>query len=108
MFPDHMIKTPAMLVTKSHGGRDEYGDVEYVTTSTAIKCHIQQVASTEDEDVEQITRWRVFLPRDVAMAGWDEIVVAGLTYTLNGDPWPVLNPRTNTVNHIEAEVTRVR
>jgi len=52
------------------------------------------------------TTWALYLPADTEIDAGDGIVAGGATYEVDGEPWPVRNPRTGVVSHIEATVRR--
>ena len=53
----------------------------------------------------QVGSWRAFLPASTTdLAGWDALVVDGVTYELAGHPNPVHNLRLGTVDHVEASL----
>jgi len=92
-----------------HAGKDEYGDVEYATTDVQTTCLLQQTSTTDDEGhVRQISQWRLLLPPEVGLNGWDSITVDGQSYVLTGDAWAVMDPLTRRVHHVEAVVERNR
>ena len=48
--------------------------------------------------------WRLFLPSGTSVSGVDRIEIDDVSYEFEGPPWPVRNPRTGLVSHIEATV----
>jgi hypothetical protein len=106
---DHLLTRPATLVQRDATGEDALGDPTYGLVETATVVELQQVGSGEDLDGGLLTsRYRVWLPADAPIDGWDAIEVGGETYELDGDPNPVWNPSTQSVHHVEAEVTLAR
>lgn len=111
LTPDRLLVMRGSLIRREPGGPDEYGDprppVETVVAD--VPCLLQMQSSDERAEASvQSSRWRLFLPELVgALRGWDAIEVAGSTYELAGDAWPVLNPRTGAVSHLEAYAVRV-
>lgn len=73
------------------------------------KCELQQTTAGEEHEGRVLTTgWRVFLPADVELTGWDVLLVDGERLEVDGDPWPVRHPREGTVHHVEAAVRRSR
>lgn len=85
-------------------------------------CDLQQNTADENRDGgagSQTSTWSLFLLPEESLDGWDEITVAppdadpetwdgvGTRMTLYGEPWPVRNPRTGVVSHIEATVHKI-
>ena len=104
-----LLATPCTIVTVTDGAADEYGDATESTATTSTVCHYRQLKADElaGGAVEQ-TQWRVYLPADAALSGADRLVIAGSTYTLTGDPYPVIRPTTGLVDHVEVTVKRTR
>lgn len=86
----------------------ELGDLEPVESTV---CELQRTVEGEAAGGRlMVNAWRLFLPADVRLTGWDAIRVDGVDgglLELDGDAWPVRNPRTKTVSHVEAAVRRV-
>jgi hypothetical protein len=96
-------------VTITAGAVDEYGDATRTEASVDTICHLQQDQATEGANsaVEE-TRWRIYLPGDAVLGGIDHLEIAGESYALTGDPWPVIRPTTGLVDHLELQARRVR
>jgi hypothetical protein len=106
---DHLLTRPATMLLRARTGEDEAGDPTYDVVERAVVCELQQTSSGEEhEGGSLVTRFRVWLPADVELDGWDAIVVDGDTYEVDGDPSRVWNPLTQTVHHVEGEVVRAR
>ena len=104
-----LLTTPCTIVTVSDGTADVYGDATEDTETTSTYCHYRQLRSDEPEGaaVEQ-SQWRVYLPADTSLTGADRILIGSDSYTLTGDPYPVIRPTTGLVDHVEATVERTR
>lgn len=97
--------------TADYGTTDDYGNPTFEVVPVAVSgCEIQQSASSEDHDDDvQTSVFRVFLPPDVPVRGWDaiELTETGERFELDGDAWMVRNPRTGLLSHVEGIVRRV-
>jgi hypothetical protein len=105
-----MLKTPCTLVTRTQDGPpDEYGNPTWTEVERPTMCELQQAGATEEiGDAVQASRWRVFLPADAPVRGWDAIRLDdGTLLELAGDAWPVRNLLTDAVSHVEAEALRI-
>lgn len=107
-----LMSVPCELLSRypDPGQTDPYGNPVQTETRTPSLCEIQQVSATEDHgDAVESNTWRLFLPPDVPVRGWDAIELSGTgwRYEIEGDGWEVRNPRTGLVTHIEATVRRV-
>lgn len=89
---------------------DEYGDPTETTTTTEVRCLIQQNRSDETDGLGQVLTetWSLFLPSGTIVDGSDRITVDGATYELVGPPWPAWHPTRHAVSHIEATVERTQ
>lgn len=106
---DHMLVQPCTVITITPGAsRDEYGDEITEEVRTDTRCLLQQSGSEQTEDNGQISTWKVFLPAQFGVTGWDAIEVEGMRYTLTGDADPVISPLMPGVHHVEAVVQRHR
>lgn len=75
----------------------------------STRCELQQTTAGEDHEGRVLTTgWRLFLPADVDLDGWDALDVDGELVELDGDPWPVRHPLTGEVHHVEASARRTR
>ena len=98
----------ATLLTRSPTGPpDEYGNPTNEVVETPTRCELQQSGAREELDgTVQVVTWRVFLPAAAPAQGWDALRLAdGRELELNGNAWPVVNPRTGELHHVEAYVT---
>lgn len=98
---------------------DEYGNPGTIETEITAACELQQVTRLEGsvDSGRQAEDWVVFVDPmgedeggyliEVELEGSDRVEIDGRTYELIGPPWPVRNPRTGVVTHIEAQARRV-
>lgn len=106
---DHLLTLEAELIRRRpvdelDPDAELTGDVVGTT-----RCELQQTTEGEAHDGRVMrTGWRVFLPADVDLAGWDALRVDGELLELDGDPWRVRHPRSGDVHHVEAAVRRSR
>jgi hypothetical protein len=102
---DRLLQHQGTLLTRvQDGAPDEYGNPAWtVTGETATRCELQQAGAREEQDgAVQIVTWRVWLPPTAPARGWDAIRLDdGRTLELEGDAWPVVNPRTGGLHHLE-------
>ena len=97
----------ATLVTVTDdGAEDVAGNPTEQETSTTVRCELQQARRIEADGSEnwQVGVWRLVLPAGTAVSGVDRIEIDDVSYEFDGPPWPVRNPRTGAVSHIEATV----
>lgn len=113
-----LIKTPATLHRYPTDPpedlpRDAAGDVVVAFTDVATYAAIQQNIDVQREDRRDgrtiaVTELRCFMrPDGPAPAYRDEVTVAGVRYTFEGDPFLITNPRTGRASHWESKVRRV-
>jgi hypothetical protein len=104
-----LLKTPAKLVLRDVASEDALGDPVTTTSVVDVMAELQQMGATEAlEGGLQTTRWRVFLPPDAPLDGWDAIEVEGRTYELDGDPNPIRSVLDDALHHVEAEAVLTR
>jgi hypothetical protein len=94
------------------GPPDEMGDPTEQTISTehpraGSVWQVQRSEETANTDV-QLEQWRGVLRRDLVVDGTDRIEVEGITFELDGPPWPARNPRTGRVEFLEVTLRRSR
>lgn len=87
---------------------DEYGDHPITTVTTSDHLgYLAQNTRGEDEQIEH-ERWSLYLRPDVDIDANDEVIAAGMTLEVHGNPWVVIDPVTAEPTHIEATVRRTR
>lgn len=89
--------------------RDEYGNVITAATTTTTRCYMAQQSRTEVglDNIER-ERWAAYFPAGTTLDANDSVTVDGADYQVIGQPWPVLNPVTDEVDHVEATLERRR
>jgi hypothetical protein len=87
---------------------DAYGSEIPATAATATVCELQQQQRTESNERGTVAEdvWLLVLPAGTTIAADDTVTVDGDVFQVHGDPWPVRNPRTQTIHHLEATVRR--
>lgn len=106
---DHLLPLPVTLVTRSSDGSvDDNGEQVWTESELETRCLLQQEGGREEHEGNvEVVSWRVWLPADVLVVGWDAIRLAdGTLLELEGDADAVVNPRTGLVHHVEARVRR--
>lgn len=90
-------------------GADEYNNPTYPTSTATVRCWLHQTQRSERtaEADTQIETWRLYLPPGTSVDGPDKVAVDGVTYELDGPPWPAFNPRLHRVTHIECTLRKV-
>jgi hypothetical protein len=101
-----LINVPCVVRHSDPGAADEYGDhpVEMVT-ETNERCHFQQGTAGEADAIEH-ERWNIYFRPNVDIDANDQVVVAGMTLEVEGNPWRVVDPLTTWETHIEAKAIR--
>jgi hypothetical protein len=106
-----LMNRPCSIVNvDTSGTEDVFGDVVYDETATvATVCYVEQRQAREQTAGAntQIEEWLVVLPAGTVIDGAARVVVADLTLEVQGPPWPVWNPRTQAVSHIECTAKQV-
>ncbi len=92
-------------------GVDEYGNDTIVDAgaATPVRGLIQQASTVEylnDRDTT-VTQWKAFLPAGTAVTSLDTLTFQGQTFQVTGAPYPVFNPRSRQVSHLEMNLTEV-
>jgi hypothetical protein len=107
---DRLLRTPVTLLTRTGSPTpDEFGEQTDDVDEVETFAHLQQDTAAElHGGAVQDTAWRVWLPADAPAKGWDALRLEdGTVLELDGDAWPVENPRAGGVHHVEARVRRV-
>lgn len=112
MNVDHLLTSSATITTVTDtGSADAFGDPTHVTTTTTFACWLsqsQRSESTANANTQQET-WTLYLEAAAATVdGYDRVTVDGVTYELDGPPWPARNPRTRLISHVECTLRRSR
>lgn len=102
-----LINRPATLRHRTGGTRrDRDGNRVPEVVEVETVCELQQRQRREDADEVSDARWvAFFLPGEIVGTG-DELIVDGVSFQVEGDPWPARSPRSRTLSHIEATLRR--
>ena len=87
---------------------DGYGNPLSDESTSSVLCELQQRQRSEETVMGELAQrtWLLVLPAGTSVDATDTVTVDDLDYELVGEPWPVHNPRTGSVSHIEATVKR--
>lgn len=106
----NLLNQPCTITHQAQTGAvDDYGNPTWETTTTETVCYAEQ-RRTEEDTLDQSTgteEWRVLIPAGVTVADQDRLNVDGLALEVYGPPWPVWNPRTRRVSHVEIRARQV-
>lgn len=107
---DHLLTMSATLRRIDRTTTDAEGNPTSTASTSTVACYVEQRGATSERQRDHLdvtTTWRVFLPAGTSISADDELVIDGVTYHVDGDPWQVHNPRVGAVSHVEANlVTR--
>jgi hypothetical protein len=109
--PRHLLRQSVAITTPTQDGAvDEFGDPTDSTSSATFLGYLYQRVRGEDTSgrvIQSEELGLVLVPeaRD-AINGNSRVTVDGVTYELDGPPWPAFNPRTGEVEHVEATLRR--
>lgn len=104
-----LLNRPVTIRVRTAGDVDVYNDPTSTTADVQTVGYLDQRLRSEDESdgaQTQEDRWRLMVPADTTVTGWDAVVVADVVYEVFGPPWQVWNPRTRRVSHVEATLRR--
>lgn len=97
-----LLTRPCVLVTRTPGPPDVYGDPSWVESRNNALCYAEQTVASEPGDPNyQADEWRVLLPAGAAVDGLDAVEVDGQRFEVLGPPWTAKDPRFNRDHHIE-------
>jgi len=105
------LMNQSLTVQKIGGSTDVYGD--QVTSATGspvtVTGFLSQEASQEflENRDTAVSDWFAFLPAGTDIGHLDYITYNSQRFQVNGEPWPVYNPRKKTVTHIECRLVVV-
>lgn len=109
---DHLLTMSATLRRIDRTTTDAEGNPTSTASTSTVACYLEQrgagaTSERQRDHLDVTTTWRVFLPAGTSISADDELVIDGVTYHVDGDPWQVHNPRVGAVSHVEANlVTR--
>jgi len=104
---ESLLNLPCLVVNRSFVTRDEMGNDTPTESTTETVCEIQQKQRDEESDELASAVFLAMFPAGTVVASADAVIADGVEYEVRGEPWPVRNPRTQTVSHVEATVVRV-
>jgi hypothetical protein len=113
MFPVDTLLTQSCVVDhREPGAADDYGDHPLaVVASSTYPCWFAQTTRRENPEgtaaVER-ERWALYLPADAVIDANDAVWVGDDEFEVHGEPWPVIDPVTTAVSHIETTLERRR
>jgi hypothetical protein len=108
-----LLNTPCTITRRFDSGtNDPYGNALTTTFSTNTVCELQQLTRRADAEAGghgdlSDTQWALFLPAGTVIDTDDKVTVTGQVFEVAGAPWPVRDPETGTVSHVEANLRRV-
>lgn len=92
------------------GAVDRYNSPTWVETTTSnVACYIEQTKPTEitiGRETQIADYLAAFLVGTV-LDGSDRVIRGSHTFEVVGPPWEVWNPRTASVDHIEANLREI-
>lgn len=98
----NLLRTPVTLGHRISDGVDEFGEPTVETVTVETLGHIAQLNTREDgEGVVVTERLQLLLRPDVPIPPqpWDFAEVRGLRYEVDGQPFPVVHPRSQELSH---------
>ena len=109
----NLINRPCQIVRRAPSGlEDDYGNEIPGETIVATVCEFQKqrgLGDQEDASRNELaeSKWNVFFPSGTDVASGDSVIVDGIEYEGDGEAWPVRNPLTGQMSHVEVQVKRV-
>lgn len=100
-----LMNQPLTIQTVGGTTLDEYGN----TVLTPVGAPVAGVGYLDQKDTIEflndrqtvVSKWKAFLPLDTVIGPMDYINFGAQKFQVDGVPWPVYNPRTKLVSHIE-------
>lgn len=102
-----LLPQSVTITTVTPGARDGYGRRSQSTATTTVSGRIGQAQTSEttgDRDTVA-SRFTLYLEPDAVISRADRVTVDGVSYEVDGDPWPVMG--ASTVHHLEVPLRRV-
>ena len=100
-----LLNQPLTIQTMGGTTTDEYGNTIPSPVGSPIAGFglLDQSSTVEYLNDRQtvVTKWKAFLPVGTAVGPMDYINFESQKFQVDGVPWPVYNPRTKQVSHIE-------
>jgi len=108
----NLLNLPCQITRRRASGvEDRYGNEIPTENTVSTVCELQgssQRVGNEPSGHNDLsrTKWSIFLPAGTDVDSADLVIVDGQEYELDGDPWNVRNPRTQSESHVEATLIR--
>jgi hypothetical protein len=105
-----LLNRPCTLLIRASTGEDDYGNATVTETTLPAVCAFQRQAATGENESQNNLADSIcdlFLPAGSDVSSGDGVIVDGLEYEVDGDPWPVRNERTGEFSHVEVRCRRV-
>lgn len=100
-----LINRPCTVTRRTAStDEDKYGNKRQAEANVETVCEVQQRRRDEPDGHGEFSEsdWLLFFLPDVELDTGDFVTVDGTEYELLGRPWRARNPRTRTVEHVEA------
>jgi len=95
------------LHLRTEGPEDEHGNPTVIDSDRVVPGLISQQFPQESGDGIVVGEgYRLYLNPGDTLEGWDACTIDSLRYEVIGAPWPVHNPRTASVHHVEVNLRR--
>lgn len=104
MNVERLLTRDCMIVHRTTGTTDDYGNEIPGEALIDTRCYCEQRRSTEPAGVGEraSTDWLVVLPADTTVTVADKVRIDGtLELEVIGDPWPAHDPWAGQTSHIE-------
>jgi len=101
-----LLRHPVTVHRRAEGPPDGDGVPQLTVTATATTGYAEQANAAESPGSEPAwptQDWRIFLAAvdGLDLDGWDRVDVGALPFEVTGGPWPVTEPHSDLVHHIE-------
>lgn len=108
----NLINRACQVVRRGPSAEDDYGNEIPSETVVSTVCEFQAATSSADaEDRSQNNlaegKFDVFFPVGTDVTSGDALILDGVEYEIDGEPWVARNPSTGVLSHVEAQVVRV-
>jgi hypothetical protein len=107
---ERLLTRPCVVHLRSEGAPDGDGVATLTDELVTTRCYAEQAAATEPGTEPEWTTqdWRVVLAAvdGLPLDGWDRVDVGGEPFEVTGGPWPVRDPHSDQVHHVELRARR--
>lgn len=99
-----LTRTATITTTVDTGTLDRHGNHTLATSSSTVKCELQQDSRDESTVAGTVatSQWVLILPPNVVLNPGDRVEVDGQQYDVHGQPWAAHDPLTGQIDHVEA------